>query len=250
MQFYTRRHKFYCGVDLHARAMYLCIIDQEGDILAHKNIPTDREAFLKVIKPYREDIVIGVECVFLWYWLADLCTEEGIPFILGHALYMKAIHGGKAKNDKVDSEKIVRLIKGGMFPIAYVYPRKMRATRDLLRRRTYFVRRRAELLAHIQNTNSQYNLEPIGRRLDRKKNREGVAEHFPIPAVRKNVEADLQLLDYFDVVIKDLENYIERTVKTHNAHGYYLLKSVDGESRLIGRSFTRHNWEGTDEPDA
>lgn len=65
MRFYTQRHEFYCGVDLHARSMYLCIIDQEGDILAHKNIPTDRETFLKVIKPYREDIVIGVECGFL-----------------------------------------------------------------------------------------------------------------------------------------------------------------------------------------
>ncbi len=233
MRFYTQRHKFYCGVDLHARSMYLCVIDQEGDILAHKNIPTDRETFMKVIEPYREDIVVGVECVFLWYWLADLCTEKGIPFILGHALYMKAIHGGKAKNDKVDSEKIVRLIKGGMFPIAYVYPRKMRADRDLLRRRSYFVRRRAELLAHIQNTNSQYNLEPIGRRLDRKKNREGVAEHFPVPAVRKNVEADLQLLDYFDLVIKDLENYIDRMVKIHNAHGYYLLQSVDGIGPIL-----------------
>ena len=95
------------------------------------------------------------------------------------------------------------------------------------------MRRRAELLAHIQNTNSQYNLEPIGRRLDRKKNREGVAEHFPVPAVRKNVEADLQLLDYFDLVIKDLENYIDRTVKIHNAHGYYLLQSVDGIGPIL-----------------
>ena len=149
--------------------MYVCIINQEGKILAHKNLPTDPEAFLKLIEPYREDIIVGVECVFLWYWLADLCADEGIPFILGHALYMKAIHGGKAKNDKIDSEKIARLIRGGMFSIAYVYPRKMRADRDLLRRRNYFVRRRVELLAHIQNTNSQYNLEPIGRRLDRKK---------------------------------------------------------------------------------
>ena len=74
----------------------------------------------------------------------------------------------------------------------------MRADRDLLRRRCFFVRKRAELLAHIQNTNSQYNLPTIGRRLDRKKNREGIDEHFPIPAVRKSVEADLQLLDYFD----------------------------------------------------
>ena len=181
MRFYTQTHKFYCGIDLHARTMYFCIVNHDGKIMAHKNLPTEPEPFLKLIEPYREDIVVGVECVFLWYWLADLCADEGIPFILGHALYMKAIHGGKAKNDKVDSEKISRMIRGGMFPIAYVYPRKMRADRDLLRRRCFFVRKRAELLAHIQNTNSQYNLPLIGRRLDQKKNREGVGEHFPLP---------------------------------------------------------------------
>ncbi len=233
MRFYSGQHRFYCGVDLHARSMYVCIINRDGDTLVHRNLPTDRNMFLKVIEPYREDIVVAVECVFLWYWVADLCADNGIPFVLGHALYMKAIHGGKAKNDKIDSEKLVRMIRGGMFPVAYVYPRKMRAGRDLLRRRNYLVRRRAELLAHIQNTNSQYNLLPIGKRLDRKKNREGVAEHFPIPAVRKNVEVDLQLRDYFDVVIKDMELYIERTVKVHDAHSYYLLRSVDGIGKIL-----------------
>lgn len=76
------------------------------------------------------DLVVGVECMFAWYWLADLCRKEGIGFVLGHALYMKAIHGGKAKNDKIDSHKIAVLLRGGSFPIAYVYPPEMRATRD------------------------------------------------------------------------------------------------------------------------
>jgi hypothetical protein len=59
---------------------------------------TTPEAFLKVIAPYRPDIVVAVECMFTWYWLADLYADEEIPFVLGHALYMKVIHGGKAKN--------------------------------------------------------------------------------------------------------------------------------------------------------
>jgi transposase len=104
--------------------------------------------------------------MFTWYWLADLCTQEGIPFVLGHALYRKAIHGGKAKNDKIDAQKIAVLLRGGMFPQAYVYPADMRATRDLLRRRMYLMRKRAELLTHIQNTNSQYNLPEIGKKMN------------------------------------------------------------------------------------
>ena len=181
MNFYTQQHKHYCGIDLQARAMYVGILDQQGTKLVHKNLPTTPEAFLRVIAPYRDDVVVAVECMFTWYWLADLCTKEGIAFVLGHALYMKAIHGGKAKNDKIDAHKIAVLLRGGMLPQAYVYPAEMRATRDLLRRRCHLVHKHAELLAHIQNTNSQYNLPEIGKKLAYKANREGVADHFPIP---------------------------------------------------------------------
>ena len=66
--------------------------------------------------------MIGCECIFNWYWLADLCDEKGIPFVLGHALYLRAIHGGKVKNDKVDSEKLAYLLRGGNFAVAYAYP--------------------------------------------------------------------------------------------------------------------------------
>jgi transposase len=141
--------------------------------------------FLKLIGPYRDDIVVGVECIFSWYWLADLCQAEGIPFILGHALYMKAIHGGRSKNDKIDSEKIAKLIRGGTFPLAHVYPQEMRATRDLLRRRNYFVHRRAELQAQIKLTNFQYNLPSITQKQDRRANRNDLAERFHDSSVRK-----------------------------------------------------------------
>jgi hypothetical protein len=74
---------------------------------------------------------------------------------------MKAIHGGKSKNYRIDSEKIAAMLRGGMFPLAYVYPKEMRATRDLLRRREYFVRHQAELFTHIENTNAKYNCNSV-----------------------------------------------------------------------------------------
>src|SRR5262249_33895983 len=98
-----------------------------------------------------------------WHWLADLWAQDGIACVLGHALSMKASHGGKAKNDKIDSHKIAVGLRGGLRPQAYGYPAQMRATRDLLRRRTHLMRKRAALLAHVHNTNSQYNLPAIGR---------------------------------------------------------------------------------------
>ena len=92
--------------------------------------------------------------LFTWYWLADPCAREGLPFVLGHARPMKAIHGGIARNDKIDAQKIAVLLCGGMRPQAYVYPAIMRSTRDLLRARMHLMRKRAGLLTHVQQTNS------------------------------------------------------------------------------------------------
>jgi transposase len=118
MRFYTTQHKFYCGIDLHARSMYVCVVSQEGEILLHRHMKAAPEPFLKAMAPYRDGLVVAVECIFTWYWRADLCADEGIPFVLGHALYMKASHGGKAKNDTIDSHKIAALLRGGMLPQA------------------------------------------------------------------------------------------------------------------------------------
>src|SRR6516164_2418231 len=103
---------------------------------------------------------------------------------------MKAIHGGKAKNDQIDAAKIAGLLRGGLFPMAYVYPRDMRETRDLLRRRTYFVRQRAQLIAHIVNTNSQYNLPPFDRKLSRHPDYSELAERFAHASTRLSIGAD------------------------------------------------------------
>src|SRR4029077_3050434 len=97
MRFYSQPHRFYCGVDLHARTMYLCILGSDGAVLFHQDLPARADAFLEAITPFRDDLVVTCECLFCWYWLADLCAREGIAFVLGHALYLKLIHGGKSK---------------------------------------------------------------------------------------------------------------------------------------------------------
>ena len=146
---------------------------------------------------------------------------------------MKAIHGGKAKNDKIDSHKIAVLLRGGLLPQAYIYPATMRATRDLLRRRHHLVRKRGQLLAHIQNTRAQYNLPAFERRLAYPANRDGVPEHFPDPSVRKSIEVDLALLDQYDRLISDLELTIVREAKRHDADAFHRLRSVPGIGKVL-----------------
>jgi hypothetical protein len=111
--------------------MDLCIFNRDGEMLVHRHMQTRPDTFLTAIAPYREDLGVCVACLFTWYWLADLGAREGMPFVLGQALSLQAIHGGKAKHDKSDAQKIAVVLRGGMLPHASVSPADMRATRDL-----------------------------------------------------------------------------------------------------------------------
>ena len=230
MKFYKNHHRYYCGIDLHAKQMYLCVVDSSGTKHLHKNIATKPDEFLEAIAPFREDLIVGVEGMFCWYWIADLCESEGIPFTLGHALYMRAVHGAKTKSDKLDSERIALLLKSGMFPEAYVYPKEMRACRDLLRRRLFTVRKRGELLAHLNMTHYQYNAEVPTKSLGYKKNRENISDPFIDPALRRMIESDSRLVDTYTKEVKDIELFIRReAMKTgKNALHLTLLKTVPG----------------------
>ena len=233
MRFYTKQHNYYCGIDLHTKNMYVCILNQAGNLLVHKNIKTSPQSLERIIKPYQKDMVLSVECIFTWYWIADFCMQHNINFVLGHALYMKAIHGAKTKNDKIDSHKIAALLRGGMIPMAYVYPQEMRSTRDLLRRRMFFMHKRSELLAHIQNTKSQYNLPDFEKCIARKRNRKGISERFSDDSVRKSIEVNLNLLNHYESLLNDVELYLTRHAKKHDPNNLYLLRTIPGVGKIL-----------------
>ena len=228
MRFYTQQHPFYCGIDLHARTMSLCILDQAGETLLHRHMTATPEALLKAIAPSRDQIVLAAACRFTWYWLADLCAAHGIPFVLGPALSMKAIHGGKAKNDTIDAHTIAVLLRGGMLPQASVSPAERRATRDLLRRRMPLARQRGELLAHVHHTTSQSNLPTIRKNIADTTNRDGAAERCADPAVPKSLAVDLALITSDDALLRDVERPIVTTAKHPDAHTLSLRHTVPG----------------------
>lgn len=145
----------------------------------------------------------------------------------------KAIHGGKAKNDKIDSEKIARILKGGIFPVAYVYPRQWRGTRDLMRRRMRLMQQRAELLAHIHNTLSQYNLPPQTKNLSYAQNRLPLLSAFPDPGVQRSIDLDLSRIDFYDEQLAKLEWYLKETAKSVDANAIIRLKSINGIGDIL-----------------
>jgi hypothetical protein len=93
--------------------MHVGILAHHGNVVFDKNLPCHFDTLLQAIAPFRDGIVIGVECLFGWYWLADRCAEHDIPFVVGHALYMRLIHGAKANRTRgrssIDREMSIEL---------------------------------------------------------------------------------------------------------------------------------------------
>ena len=232
MNFYNHSHKHYCEIDLHARSLYLCILDHDGKTVLHKQIPAKPEPLLNCLCDL-PDIIVGVECMHCWYWVADFCDQHSLAFILGHALYMRAIHGGKAKNDRIDSFKIASLMRGGNFPLAYVYPRQMRATRDLLRRRTKLVRHGADLKAHVANTTAQYNLPPNRVNLKNVSARQQLRHTFPDNTVQKMIDLDMAVLECYHRELSQTEWYLEQQAKFHQPVYLNLLRTIPGIGRIL-----------------
>ena len=233
MRFYTQQHRFYCGIDLHVRSMHICILDQAGNVVFDRNLPARPEAFLRAVAPFREDVIVGLECMFAWYWVADLCQEQPMAFVLGHALYMKAIHGGKAKNDRIDAGKIARLLRGGTFPLAYAYPKERRGLRDLLRARLRLVRQRAQLYGHVHTARRQLNLPPVSNDVQYKSKRASALADIDDACVRRRVEADLSLLEPLDTTIRRLEKDIEVAARPHYSTEMAALQSTPGVGVVI-----------------
>ncbi len=225
--------RFYAGVDLHARSLFLVVLDQQGQTRYARNLPAAPAPFRQAITPFRQGLVVGCECMHCWYWLADACREDNISFVLGHAWGMKAVHGSKSKCDRKDAEAIAHLLKGGNFPLAYAYPKERRGLRDLLRARLRLVRQRAELYGHVHTARRQLNLPPVSNDVKYKSKRASATADIDDDCVRRRVEADLSLLEPLDTTIRRREKDIEVAARQHYSTEMAALQSTPGVGIVI-----------------
>lgn len=237
MKYYTSTTEFNCGIDLHARQMYVCVMDRQGKKLVHTNVKNnDFDYFLKLVEPYRHDLTVCCECMFGWYWLADACEAAGLTFVLAHALYVRAIHGGKNKNDRIDSEKLTHLLRSNLIPPAYVYPAQKRPLRALLRQRIFYVWRRSQLLARISSHQLAHNRTPArqGSRRNRDPWEEQLlaAEDHPLRQIA--LKNDLAMIRHYDLCLRNLEEELQRLTKKSACRQYTLLQSVPGIGENLG----------------
>lgn len=150
--------KLYTGFDLHSSNNYLAIIDKKGKRVFKRKLRNDPESIITALTPHKNNITgIVVESTYNWYWLVDLLMEEGYKVHLANPAGIQQYKGMKYRDDKHDAFWLAEMLRLGILPEGYIYPKEERPIRDLLRKRSHLVRLRTSLILSLQNIISRNN---------------------------------------------------------------------------------------------
>jgi len=143
--------KLYGAFDLHSNNNYLGIIDSKDKRVYKKKLSNDCQTILAALEPFKENLVgIVVESTYNWYWLVDLLMDNGYKVHLANPSAIQKYEGLKHSDDKYDSFWLAHLLRLGILPEGYIYPKEERPIRDLLRKRGHLVKLRTSLLLSLQ----------------------------------------------------------------------------------------------------
>jgi len=144
--------QLYVGCDLHGNSNFFGIIDQQGKRVFKKKLPNDLVLILPMLEPFQEELVgIAVESTYNWYWMVDGLMEQGYKVHLANPSAIQQYSGLKHADDKHDAFWLAEMLRLGILPEGYIYPKDERPIRDLLRKRSHLVRLRTSLVVSLQN---------------------------------------------------------------------------------------------------
>ena len=223
--------KLYCGIDLHSTNHWLTIIDEQDGRRVERRLANDLAVTLQTLRPYRDELVaIAVESTFNWYWLVDGLMEAGYQVKLVNTCAVRQYDGLKHSDDRDDAFHLAHLLRLGILPCGYIYPKPQRAVRDLLRQRCRLVQQRT---AQVLNAKSAYarevNLRVASEVLSG-------AKHEPWPAVPQPhtgmaIDAHRAVIAVLNIQIRRIERAVRRElVQTPR---YVRLQSVCGIGPIL-----------------
>ncbi|MCP4876337.1 MAG: IS110 family transposase [Gammaproteobacteria bacterium] len=220
----------YCGIDLHSNNHLVVVIDEEDKRVLEKRLNNDLSLTLDALSPFRESLHgIAVESTFNWYWLVDGLQEQGYDLQLANTAAVKQYDGLKYSGDRHDAFHLAHLMRLGILPAGYIYPKEQRAIRDLLRRRLFLVRTASSQLISVQ---SQI-WRSTGLRI---KSADLRKADIVVPPVddytHQAVEAGLSVYQTIQREIDGLEQTAHQAVKLTGA--FQLLQTVTGIGKILG----------------
>jgi len=225
--------KLYAGIDLHSNNSYLAISDEKDQRQYKKRLPNQETAILSELEPYRKDLVgIVVESTFNWYWLVDVLTENGYKVHLANPAGNQKNKGLKHTDDKHDAFWLAQLLRLGILAEGYIYPKELRPTRDLLRKRSHLVRLRTSLINSLQGIiNRNCGCDLPGKKIKQ------IRVNHVAPLLEYNEDLALSgmvsknCIDYLGRNIREIEERAESKVELIKP--YTGLQSIPGVGRIL-----------------
>jgi transposase len=222
---------FYCGMDLSARDCQVCVIDEDLSPLVQEKVRNELPRIIRLIEPFKETLQIVVESTFNWYWLVDGLQGAGYQVCLAHTLGLYMITGAKVKTDRRDALALAKLLKAGMIPKAYIYPKDTRPIRDLLRQRSGLVALRATEYGSLRRLLLRHGLLGHSRNAIKQATDEDLRRWFAHPLVRLHGQHELQRIDLYNQQIATLESHLLATVQDRPE--FHRLLSIPGVGKIL-----------------
>lgn len=223
----------YAGIDLHSSNNFIAIIDDRDKVLYAKKLPNKLKAILSALERFREYIKgIVVESTYNWYWLVDGLQERGYRVHLANPSAIKQYEGLKHTDDRWDSFWLAHMLRLGILPEGYIYPKDQRPVRDLLRRRLLFVRHRTAHILSVQSMVIRNLGHKISARAIKRLTESDVDEIFESPYLALCAKSNISAINFLDKRIKEIELVVKMV--TELKEGYKCLLTVPGIGVILG----------------
>ncbi len=223
----------YAGIDLHATNSYLGIIDTDDNRLFGKRLPNELDTIRSALKSFGKGLTgVVVESTYNWYWLVDGLQSAGFKVHLANPSAIKQYEGLKHTDDRWDSFWLAHMLRLGILPEGYIYPRQHRPIRDLLRRRLLFVRQRTSQVLSLQSMITRNLGAHIGGN-EIKKMKAASAQHlFDDPDLAFTAENNISTINFLKTKIRGIEKRI--LTKTELSPQFVILTTISGIGNILG----------------
>ncbi len=223
----------YAGIDLHSTSSYVGILDENDTRLFGGKLDNSVDTIVRTLDPFKKELEgIAVESTFNWYWLVDGLQEHGYPVHLANPSAIQQYEGLKYRDDRWDSFWLAHMLRLGILPTGYIYPKETRPTRDLLRRRLLLVRQRTTQILSLQGMVKRSRGNGISVNRIKRLKETDVAEWFCHPHLRMAAESSVAVIRFLRAKIEAMEKEILSKVGLREEFEYLL--TMPGIGKILG----------------
>jgi transposase len=224
---------YYLGIDLHSTNCVLGLVDQKGGRVFHRKVPNELAVVMETLRPYKRRLrEIAVEATYNWYWLVDGLREAGYTVRLGHPAAFKKYEGLKYADDVHDAFWLAEMLRLGILPTAYIYPKEQRMVRDLLRKRAFLVHQRGALQVNLQHTLVNHGQKRLKSCQMQAVRTDHVTERLNShEALALSAQVSKECIDFLTLRIKHIERRVEQWLTLETP--YRTLLTLPGVGKIL-----------------